>query len=301
MAFGPLARSRHRSDRLTRLGLYCLVMAATASKSSTRFATSADGTRIAYQVDGTGSPLVLVDGGLAYREQGLSPGLRKILQNRFAIYSYDRRGRGESGPGATPHSVEREVEDLVAVIATSGGHADVFAHSAGAALALEAARSGAPVLRMVLYEAPFILDSSHPADDPAFAHNLQELIDDGRRGEAVASFLRLMEVPAPIRLLVRVLPLWRKLTAVAHTLPYEFALLAPFRQQAPLPPGYYDSVAAETLMVSGDKSYRYMRNAQPLIAAALPHGRVETLPGQSHDVKPKAIAPLIAAQLLSTS
>ena len=110
-----------------------------------------------------------------------------------------------------------------------------------------------------------------------------------------------MEVPAPIRLLVRVLPLWKKLTAVAHTLPYEFALVGPFRQQAPLPPGYYDSVTAQTLMVSGDKSYQYMRNAQPLIAPALPHGRVQSLPGQTHDVKPKAIAPLIAAHLLATS
>ncbi len=276
-------------------------MSARASTASTRFATSADGTRIAYQVDGTGSPVVLVDGALAHRGQGLSPGLRRLLQDRFSVYSYDRRGRGESGPGATPHSVEREVEDLVAVIEASGGPTDVFGYSAGAALALEAARSGAPVLRMVCYEAPFILDSSHPVDDPDFSRHLQHLLDEGRPGEAVTSFFRLMEMPAPVRLLVRVLPLWKKLTAVAHTLPYEFALLAPFRQQAPLPPGYYDSVTAETLMVSGDKSYPYMRNAQPLIAAALPQGRVETLPGQTHDVKHKAIAPLIAAHLLATS
>ncbi len=269
------------------------------SPSRTRFATSADGTRIAYQVDGAGAPLVLVDGGLAHRGQGIGPGLRKILQDRFSVYSYDRRGRGESHPGATPHSVQREVEDLIAVIAESGGPAHVFAYSAGAALALEAARHGAPVLRMVCYEAPFILDASHPADDPDFSRHLQELIDAGRRGAAVASFFRLMEVPAPIRLLLRVLPLWRKLTAVAHTLPYEFALVGPFRQQAPLPPGYYDSVAVETLMISGDKSYPYMRRAQPLIAAALPHGRVETLPGQTHEVKPDAIAPLIAAHLLA--
>lgn len=273
----------------------------TAQASSTRFATSSDGTRIAYQVDGTGAPLVLVDGGLAHRTQGLSPGLRKILQGQFSVYSYDRRGRGESDPGATPHSVEREVEDLLAVIGATGGPANVFGHSAGAALALEAARRGARVQRMVCYEAPFILDSSHPADDPDFAPRLQQLIDDGRRGEAVTLFFRLMEVPAPARLLVRVLPLWKKLTAVAHTLPYEFALLGPFRHQTPLPQGYYDSVTAQTLMISGDKSYQYMRNAQPLIARALPHGRVETLPGQTHDVKPKAIAPLIAAHLLATS
>jgi len=273
----------------------------TAPASSTRFATSDDGTRIAYQVNGTGAPLVLVDGGLAYRTQGLSPGLRKVLQDRFSVYSYDRRGRGESDPGATPHSVEREVEDLFAVIGVTGSPANVFAHSAGAALALEAARRGAPVPRLVCYEAPFILDSSHPADDPKFSRHLQQLIDDGRPGEAVTSFFRLMEVPAPIRLLVRVLPLWKKLTAVAHTLPYEFALVGPFRQQAPLPHGYYDSVTAQTLMVSGDKSYQYMRNAQPLIAQALPHGRHESLPGQTHDVKPKAIAPLIAAHLFATS
>jgi hypothetical protein len=117
----------------------------------------------------------------------------------------------------------------------------------------------------------------------------------------VTSFVRLMEVPAPIRLLLRVLPLWKKLTAAARTLPYEFALVAPLRQQVPVPPGYFDSVAAETLMISGDKSYQYMRNTQPLIAAALPHGQVETLAGQTHEVKPKAAASLIAAHLHSTS
>ena len=229
---------------------------------------------------------MLVDGGLAYRTQGLSPGLRRILQERFSADSQLIGAVGEeSDPGATPHGVEREVEDLVAVIGATGGPANVFAHSAGAALALEAARRGARVPRMVCYEAPFILDSSHPADDPDFARHLQQLIDDGRRGEAVTSFFRLME-GARIRLLVRVLPLWKKLTGVAHTLPYEFALLGPFRQQTPLPHGYYDSVTAQTLMISGDKSYQYMRNAQPLIARALPHGRVETLPGQTHDVKP---------------
>ncbi len=260
--------------------------------------SSADGTRIAYQVDGAGPPLVLVDGALAHRTQGLSPGLRKILMDRFSVCSYDRRGRGESDPGATAHTVEREVEDLVAVIEASGSPANVFAHSAGAALALEAARRGAPVLRMVCYEAPFILDSSHPPDDPDFSRHLQELVDQGRRGEAVTEFFRFMEVPAPVRLLMRVLPLWKQLAAVAHTLPYEFALVGPFRQQSPLPPGYFDSITAETLMISGDRSYAYMRNAQPLIAAALPHGRFETLAGQTHDVKPKAIAPVIAAHLL---
>ncbi len=271
-----------------------------ASRSSpTRFATSADGTQIAYQADGSGPSLVLVDGGLAHRRQGLAPGLRKALSDRFTVYSYDRRNRGESGSGVTPYAVEREVEDLVAVLAATGGPAHVFAHSAGAALALEAARGGAPVLRMVCYEVPFILDASHPTDPPDFARRLQELVDEGRNGEAVTSFFELMEVPAPIRLLLRVLPLWRKLTAVAPTLPYEFALVGPFRQQTPLPPGYYDSVVAETLMVSGDKSYAYMRNAQPIVAAALPRGTLATLPGQTHDVKPKAVAPLIAAHVLA--
>jgi pimeloyl-ACP methyl ester carboxylesterase len=275
-------------------------MTARASTSPTRFVTSPDGTRIAYQVDGTGPPLVTVDGGLAHRRQGLGPGLRQALKDRFTVYSYDRRGRGESGRGATPHPVDAEVEDLVAVLGATGGPAHVFGHSAGAALALEAARRGAPVLRMVCHEVPFILDTSQPADDPDFSRHLQELVDQGRNGEALTAFFRLMEVPAPARLVVRVLPLWRKLTAVAPTLPYDVALVAPFRKQAPLPVGYYDAVTAETLLVSGDKSYPYMRNAQPLIAAALPHGRVVTVPGQTHDVKAKAIAPLIAAHLLAT-
>ena len=267
------------------------------SGATTQFVTSADGTRIAYQVDGTGPPLVLVDGGLSHRRQGVGSSLRPLLSDSFAVHTYDRRGRGESGPGSSPYDVQREVEDLAAVISVSGTPVHVWAHSAGAALALEAARQGVPIERMVCYEAPFLLDDGHPADDPEFVPTLEGLLAEGKRGEAVTEFFTLMEVPAVARVLVRLTPIWRKLTAVAHTLPYEFAILGPLRRQEPLPDGYYTSVEADTLMITGTKSYPYMQRAQPLVAAALPHGRCETLEGQTHDPKPRAVAPLILRHL----
>src|SRR4051794_6033211 len=135
------------------------------SMSPTRFATSADGTRIAYEVRGSGPALVLVDGALCQRSMGPARPLAEGLCASFAVHSYDRRGRGESGPGTSAYDVEREVEDLSAVVTAAGGHAHVFAASSGAALALHAARQGVPIDRLALYEAPFVVDGTRAPND----------------------------------------------------------------------------------------------------------------------------------------
>src|SRR6478736_8979926 len=153
------------------------------SVSTTRFATSADGTRIAYEVSGTGPALVLVDGALCQRSMGPARPLAEQLSHSFTVHAYDRRGRGESGPGETAYDVEREVEDLAAVIEAAGGHAHVFAASSGAVLALEAARRGLPIDRLALYEAPFIVDDTHAPNDPDLPARLRSLVDDGKRGD----------------------------------------------------------------------------------------------------------------------
>jgi len=266
----------------------------TTTTSDTAFVTSADGTEIAYETNGTGPALVLVDGALCQRVSGPSRGIAEELADRFTVYAYDRRGRGDSGAGASPYAVEREVEDLVAVIAATGGPAHVFGSSSGATLALQAAGSGAPIAKLVVYESPFIVDDTHAPNDPRLPERTRELVADGRRGEAVKLFLRTVGAPAPAVAVMRLLPVWKKLTGIAHTLPYDLEIVVGHQQGRPLPAGYYDDVAVETLVIAGGKSPEYMHNSQSAIAAAVPGGRLETLPGQTHMIKAKVVAPVVA-------
>jgi Alpha/beta hydrolase family len=267
--------------------------------SETRFATSADGTRIAYEVSGSGPALVLVDGALCARTMGHARPLAAALASSFTVHTYDRRGRGESGHGEAPYHPDREIEDLTAVIAAAGGHAHVFGASSGAALALNAANRGAAIDGLVAYEAPFIVDGTHAPHDLDLGRRTSLLVADGRNGDAVRLFMRTVGVPGPMVSVMRLLPVWRKLTAVASTLPHDYEIVLGRQQGEPLPAGVYDAVSAPTLVIAGGKSPDYMRNSQAAIAAALPEGRLETLPGQTHLVKAKATAPVVAAHLLA--
>jgi pimeloyl-ACP methyl ester carboxylesterase len=259
--------------------------------------TSADGTVIAYERTGSGPALVLVDGALCHRAAGPMRPLAALLRDRFTVHTYDRRGRGESSD-TMPYAVAREVEDLVAVVDAGGGRAHVFGASSGATLALEAARQGAPIDRLVVYESPFIVDDTHAANDPELPTRVREMVEGGRRGQAVRTFLRTVGVPAPVIMLMPLLPAWRQMTGVAHTLPHDLTIVVGHQQGRPLEPGYYDAVRPRTLVVAGAKSPAYMRNAQAAIAAALPHARLETLPGQTHMIKPKVLAPVLASFML---
>lgn len=265
---------------------------------TTAFVTSADGTEIAYEVTGSGPALVLVDGAMCQRAMGPARDLAAQLDDSFTVYAYDRRGRGESGPGSSPYAVAREVEDLVAVLGACGGTAHVFGSSSGATLVLEAARQGAPIDRVVAYECPFIVDDTHRPNDPRLPEQVAVMVDEGRRAGAVRTFLRTVGAPAPIIVMMRFMPPWKKMLGVAHTLPYDLAMVVWMQQGEPLPAGYYDGVSAETLMIAGGKSPTYMRNAQAAIADALPRARVETLPGQTHMIKAKAVAPAVGRFLL---
>jgi pimeloyl-ACP methyl ester carboxylesterase len=272
-------------------------MTMTEASSTTQHAVSADGTRIAYETHGSGPALVVVDGALCSREMGPSRGLADALQGSFTVHLYDRRGRGGSDAGATAYDVAREVEDLAAVIAAAGGHADVFAASSGAALALEAARRGVAIDRLVAYEAPFIVDDTRAPNDLDLPEQLADLVAAGRRGDAVKLFMRTVGAPAPMVAVMRLLPVWRKLTAAAHTLPYDLAMVVGFEQGQPLPAGHYDGVRCPTLVLAGAKSPAYLRNAQAAVAAAVPDGELRVLPGQTHLIKPKVVAPVVIDHL----
>lgn len=262
--------------------------------ATTEYAVSADGTRIAYSVIGSGPVLVVVEGALCHRGMGAFDELAPILADRFTVVGYDRRGRGESTAGASAYEVQREVEDLVAVLAATGPDACVFGGSSGAALSLEAARQGVITGRLAVYEPPFILDDSHQPDDPGFTDRLRSLIADGRRTRAAKLFLRLLGMPAPIVAVLPLLPMWKRLTAAADTLPHDFEIVSPFRRGVPLPDGHYGPVAVDTLVLAGGKSPDYMRHAPAAIAAQIPSARTAELEGQTHEVKADVIAPVLA-------
>jgi pimeloyl-ACP methyl ester carboxylesterase len=272
-------------------------MTTVIATSDTRFATSADGTEIAYDVTGpargTGPAVVVVEGAMCQRSMGTAKALTRLLSEDYAVHAYDRRGRGQSGPGASTYAVDREVEDLVAVLAAAGPDAYVVGASSGAALVLEAARAGVPMRRIALYEVPFILDGTHEPNDPGLVRRTQELVDAGRRGDAVALFLRTVGVPAFGLAMMRVLPVWKKLTGIAHTLPYDLEIVLPHQQGRPLPDGHYTGVTVPALVIAGGKSPAYMKNAQAAVVGQLPNGTLVELPGQTHMVRGKATAPVL--------
>jgi pimeloyl-ACP methyl ester carboxylesterase len=264
----------------------------TKTATDTRYVTSADGTRIAYDVTGTGPTLVVVDGAMCRREMGPGQMLAPSLAEKFEVVVYDRRGRGDSGD-TQPYDVQREVEDLVAVLDAVGPDAYVFGSSSGAVLALEAARQGVPMRKLVCYEAPFIVDGTHAPNPSDLADQLAGLVEAGRRSAAVKLFLRTVGVPAPVRVLMPLLPMWKGLTSVAHTLPYDTSFVISFQQGAPLPAAYYAAVVADTVVIAGGKSPAYLQNAQAALVARLPSARLVTLTGQTHMVKPKATVPVL--------
>ena len=267
--------------------------------STTRYAASADGTRIAYEVHGSGPALVIVDGALCQRSMGPSGPLAKQLASQFSVHVYDRRGRGESGAGRTVYHPDREVEDLAAVIAAAGGHAHVFGSSSGAVLALRGAQAGLPIDRLAVYEAPFIVDDTHAPHDPQLGRRTQELVDAGRRGEAVKLFLTTVGAPRAMIAVMRLLPVWKKLSSVAPTLPHDYAIVLDHQQGQPLPAGEFDRVTQPTLVIAGGKSPAYLRTSQAAIVEQLSDGRLEELPGQTHMIKAKVTAPVVASHISS--
>lgn len=261
--------------------------------SPTRFVTSADGTRIAYDTNGSGPALVIVEGALCQRSMGAAANLRESLDKHFTVHAYDRRGRGESGPGETSYDVQREVEDLAAVIAATGGTPYVFAASSGAVLALEAARNGVAMEKLAVYEAPLVVDDTHAPHDPTLAEQVERLVAAGDPAGAVKLFMRTVDAPAPMVAVMPLLPVWKKLKAVAPTLAHDFRIVLPLAQAKPLPAGYYADVKPETLVLAGGKSPQHMRNAQAAIVAQLPHGRLVTLPRQTHMIRARATTPAL--------
>jgi pimeloyl-ACP methyl ester carboxylesterase len=258
-------------------------------------ARSADGTPIAYERTGTGPPLIFAGGALSDRA-GAAP-VAELLADRFTVLAYDRRGRGDSGD-TPPYAVEREVEDLAALIAASGGSAFVSGHSSGAVLALEAARSlGSEQIPMLaVYEPPFIVDESRPPMPPDAADRLDELVAAGRRDEAVEYFvINGPRVPPEALPQMRSSPGWTAQVAMAHTLGYDVRILGDAMAGSPAPLTRWASVGIPTLVLDGGASDPWQRSATQALTRILPRSVHRSLPGQTHAVDPEVLAPVLRA------
>jgi pimeloyl-ACP methyl ester carboxylesterase len=253
---------------------------------------SKDGTSIALEKSGEGPPIILIDGALCYRGSGPSRPLAAELSRRFTVFTYDRRGRGDSGDAA-PYAVEREVEDIEALIREAGGSAHLCAVSSGAALALDAAQRGVGVDRLALYEAPFIVDDSRAPLPPDYRAQLEAFLESNRRGDAVRLFMRQVGLPRVLIALMRFMPVWRKVTSVAHTLPYDAAVMGDTQAGKPLPAGRWADVQVPTLALVGGKSEAWMHTGMRALADLLPSAQYQVLDGQTHMVKPKVLAPVL--------
>lgn len=257
--------------------------------------TSKDGTTIAYERWGNGPALILVDGALCSRAFGPSPKLAPLLAQHFTVYAYDRRGRGQSSD-AHPYSPAREVEDIAALIGAAGGSAFLLGLSSGGALALEAAASGLRVEKVVAYEPPYV-DDDGQRGGAAHEGELERLLAEGHRGRAVKYFMKdMVGAPGPIIVMMRLVPwIWRKLEAVAHTLPYDAAVMTAFR----IPRTRFASIGVPTLVLNGTKTDPRLRHAAQAIVDAIPAARHLELAGQTHNVKPDVLTPAVVEFLIS--
>jgi pimeloyl-ACP methyl ester carboxylesterase len=246
--------------------------------------TSRDGTIIAYDEVGTGQPLVLVDPAAGHRGFGPLEGLAPVLGTHFRVIRYDRRGRGESGD-RPPYAVEREVEDLEAVIGDIGGWAFVYGFSSGAVLGLLAAGRGVAIPRLAILEPP--IDTESPgegdaAEDPLRAE-IADLLAQGRNGDAAEAFHRGIGVPDEYVAAMRHEPWWPALVAVAPTLVYDLAITPSLR------PTDLASIRTRTLVLASGASDERLRAWARGVAERLPNGTHRELPGEWHGVDPAAL------------
>lgn len=256
---------------------------------------SADDTPIAYERSGSGPPIVIVDGALCSRGFGPSAKLAPLLAPHFTVYTYDRRGRGASGDNVV-YAPSREVEDLAAIVQAAGGSASLLGLSSGGALALEAAASGVPISKVVAYEPPYV-DDDGTRGGSGYEERLKWFVAEGDRGGAVKYFMKdMVGAPSIIVVMMRLLPgIWRKLLKVAHTLPYDAAIMTQFR----IPRARMASVRVPTLVMSGSKTDTRLRDAARTLAGAIPGAHYRELPGQTHNVDPGVLTPAVVEFLAS--
>ncbi len=257
---------------------------------------SKDGTTIAFDQLGAGPALILVTGASGVRRHYMMVELAGQLAAHFTVYNYDRRGRGDSGD-TLPYAVQREIEDLEALIDYAGGSAYVYGVSSGAALVLEAA-SALPgkIAKMALYEPPFVLDDSHPPLPENYVQNLTEYSATGRRGDAVALFLSVVGVPEEYIPQMKADPGWAEMEAVSHTLAYDGTIMGENMSGNRLSEEAiqrWSAATCPTLLLAGGNSEPFFRHTGEVLAKVLPDARYEVVPGQDHAIASAVLTPYL--------
>jgi len=260
------------------------------STGENRTTTSRDGTIIAFTERGSGPPLIIVDGAFCYRENGPATELASVLTQHFTVFTYDRRGRGESGDIA-PYAVEREIEDLQAIANQAGAPPFALGISSGGALILQAVASGVGVRKIALYEPPYVTNGkANSVEDTK--NRLQTFVSTGDRAGAVSFFMT--DVYGAPRAFVFAMPLlmpnaWKRNKLIANTLLYDLTILGDrsvLNERS-------SAISVPTLVVGGEKSPRELRNAVEAVAAALPNAHSRFLSGQDHNISSQALAPVL--------
>lgn len=270
-------------------------MTAIQSEARTIVVTSADGTRLAVDVYGNGSlpPLVICSGAMVTR--GAEAAFAASITDRFTVFAYDRRGRADSDDTA-PYAVEREIEDLAAVIAHAGVPVFVLGHSSGAVLALRAAADGVPMVKLAVYEPPFIVDDGHAPLPDDYVSHLDALTAEGQRVEAVAYFMTAaIGMPEAMVDGMRAAGHLDPMAGVAHTLSYDGRIMGNTMSGKPLAGEPWNRVRIPVLVMAGGASGGYMRTAARQLVERLPDARLAILDGQDHGPADDVLGPAIAA------
>ncbi len=260
----------------------------------TSYVTSADGTQIAFDRMGEGTPVVLIGGILSTRRSTRE--LAERLAQRFTVINYDRRGRGESGDTA-PYAVKREIEDLGALIAGSGGAAAVYGHSSGAGLALNAAASGLPITRLVLQEPPYGADDEESMQGArGLAESVCAVLAEDRRADAIRLFFEAYGLPPDM---IEGMSEDPDLQALAPTMRYDIEVMGEISRGGVVPEDLVRSIPAPTLVLVGGASPDFFRETAARITELLPKGEYRVLAGLNHDAGADVVAPVVSEFLAS--
>jgi pimeloyl-ACP methyl ester carboxylesterase len=247
---------------------------------------SKDGTTLAYDVHGKGQPLIYITGAACFRKFKPVEQAAKVFAKQFSVYNYDRRGRGDSGNNL-PWSLEREVEDIEAMVDAAGGQAFIYGHSSGAVLALEASmRLGEKVRKAIIHDAPYVLDQKEKHDYSRLSQNVNQLLKDGENAKAMKSFLSGIGMPKAFVFLLPMTPGWKTMKSLAPTLAYDMSLTAD------LPPSRCaQAIKVPIQIMVGGKCPPNMREVSALLGKTIPNSTIAVLEGQDHMVHAKVMLP----------
>jgi pimeloyl-ACP methyl ester carboxylesterase len=259
---------------------------------------SADGTLIAYEVFGGGAPLIAVGGATC--DRALMRATAQALSSRCATINYDRRGRGDSGD-TLPYTVDREIEDIAALIEQAGGPVHLYGHSSGAGLVLRAVAAGLPVSRFVLHDPPYSPDNESDRQEAiSFAQDIFDLLAENNHVEAIEAWFRGTGMPNEVIDEMRGTPMWSGLIALAPTLAYDSAVMGDLDSGGAIPETIASQVTQPGLVLMGEDSPPFMLDVGRRLAELIPEGSLRMVEGQGHVVEPDLLAPLVTEFLTAT-